>query len=122
MPKQESFFNFNESEMDFYEDTHHSKFLPKANQPKSPAKAGAGIIIYEPYTPEDVQALIDRLKTGESAIVNLDKAPYEIAQRILDILSGAVYALGGSMSRIQKNANIYLLTTAGMVISAPFHE
>ena len=122
MPKQENFFKFNESEMDFYEDTHLSKFTPKPNRPQTPAKAGSGIIIYEPGTPEDVQALIDRLKLNESAIVNLEKPPAEISQRILDYLSGAVYAVGGSISPIKQGMNIFLLTPSGMTISAPFYE
>ena len=121
MSKQEN-FRFDESQMEYYEDTHISKFTPKQNKPKTPAKAGSGIIIYEPGTPEDVQALIDRLKLNESAIVNLEKPPAEIAQRILDYLSGAVYAVGGSISSIKQGMNIFLLTPSGMTISAPFHE
>jgi len=123
MPKEnDGLYRFDESDMEYYEDTHLSKFVPKQNKPKAPQKAGSGIIIYEPSTPEDVQALIDRLKLNESAIVNLEKPPQEIAQRILDFLSGAVYAAGGSISPIKQGTNIFLLTPSGTAISAPFHE
>jgi len=120
--KNNGVFGFDESEMEFYEDAHREKFVPRQSRPKPPSKAGSGIIIYEPRTPEDVQALIDRLKQNESAIVNLEKPPPETAQRILDFLAGAVYALGGSISPIQKGSNVFVLTPTGMAISAPFHE
>ncbi|MDR3318321.1 MAG: cell division protein SepF [Clostridiales bacterium] len=124
LPKNNPFFNRNtqESELEFYEDSHAVKPRQKQAFSKTPAHAGSGVIIYEPRTPEDVEALIDRLKLSESAIVNLEKPPVEIAQRILDFLGGAVYAIGGSMSPIQKGANIFLLTPPGVAISAPFHE
>lgn len=77
----------------------------------------SSVVIHSPTTPEEVESLIDYLRRREPAIVNLDKPPVEIAQRILDMLSGAIYALNGSMHRIQDN--IFLLTPEGVEITAP---
>jgi cell division inhibitor SepF len=80
----------------------------------------SSVVIHSPATPDEVESLIDYLRRREPAIVNLDKPPVEIAQRILDMLSGAIYALNGSMHRIQDN--IFLLTPEGVEIAAPSEE
>jgi len=77
----------------------------------------SSVIVYQPQTAEDVQTLIDFLKRKEPAIVNLDGATEAFAQRILDFVSGAVYALSGSVHRI--SGNIFLLTPEGVEINIP---
>jgi len=76
------------------------------------------IVVYYPQTPEDVQALIDYLKRKEPAIINLDDVQPNIAQRILDFLSGAIYGLNGSVHRI--SGNIFLLSPQGVEITVPY--
>ncbi len=91
--------------------------LPNKNQYISP-RLYQNVVVYEPRTPEDVQILIDYLRRREPAIVNLDNLEDEvIAQRILDYLSGAEYALGGSIHPIA--GNIFLLTPEGVEITVP---
>jgi cell division inhibitor SepF len=80
----------------------------------------SSVIVYQPMTTEDVQTLIDYLKRREPAIVNLDGATEAFAQRILDFISGAVYALSGSVHRI--SGNIFLLTPEGVEISIPYAQ
>lgn len=86
-------------------------------EPFRPVKSRAysSLVIYEPETPEDVETLINHLKRGEPAIVNLDKPAEAIGQRILDMVSGAVFALNGSMHRIRDN--LFLLTPEGVEIA-----
>ena len=60
-------------------------------------------MVYEPKTADDVQTLIDFLKTKESAIINLD------------FVSGAIYALNGSVHRVA--GNIFLLSPEGVGIT-----
>ncbi len=72
-------------------------------------------MVYEPKTADDVQILIDFLKTKESAIINLDNVDDEISQRVLDFVSGAVYALNGSVHRV--SGNIFLLLPEGVGIT-----
>lgn len=69
------------------------------------------VVIHRPKTYKEVQGLIDYLKQGESAIMILDGLSPAEAQRILDFVSGAVYALSGSTQRI--DGNIFLLTPEG---------
>lgn len=92
--------------------------LPDKNQYIAP-RFYQNVVVYEPRTPEDVQILIDYLKRREPAIINLnDIDDTTIAQRILDFLSGAEYALGGSVHLIADN--IFLLTPEGVEITVPY--
>lgn len=109
----------NEDELEYFEDTLPKKPMARSfNRAFEPQKQSmSSVVIHRPTTPEEVESLIDYLRRREPAIVNLDKPPHETAQRILDMLSGAIYALGGSMHRIQDN--IFLLTPEGVEIAAP---
>ena len=91
------------------------------SQPTPPQRRTySSVIVYQPRSAEDVQTLINFLKRREPAIINLDGTDEEIAQRILDFISGAVYALCGSVHRI--SGNIFLLTPEGVDISIPYEN
>ena len=90
-------------------------------QPAPPQKRTySSVIVYQPRSAEDVQTLINFLKRREPAIINLDGTDEEVAQRILDFISGAIYALCGSVHRI--SGNIFLLTPEGVDISVPYEN
>ena len=79
-------------------------------------KTGSDMLCIEPKSYDDVQAIIDHLKTLQPAILNLSLIKKETAQRILDFLSGAIYALDGSICPIDKNG-LFALTPKGSSIS-----
>ena len=60
------------------------------------------MIVYHPVSYEDTQNIIDNIKNRKPVIVNMEELEIECAQRILDFLSGAVYALNGTMSKISR--------------------
>ena len=76
------------------------------------------VVVYEPKSPDDVQALIIYLRRREPAIINLDGVDPPTAQRILDFTSGAIFALNGSIHRIA--GNIFLLSPEGVEITVPY--
>ena len=110
-------------EVEFYEDTHRNGAytgrvdLPAPSQSIAPRNY-QNVVVYDPKTPEDVQRLIDYLKRREPAIINLDGTVPDVAQRILDFVSGAIYALSGSIHRVA--SNIFLLSPEGVEITIPF--
>lgn len=79
--------------------------------------ASGSYICNNPKTYEDVKCLIDHLKMHEQVIVNFSNLDQGIVYRILDFMSGAVYALNGSMRQIQ--ANIFIFAPEGVSISQP---
>ena len=64
-----------------------------------PVSGGMKMIVYHPVSYEDTQNIIDNIKNRKPVIVNMEELEIDCAQRILDFLSGAVYALNGTMSR-----------------------
>lgn len=92
------------------------------NEPVAPPPVGGqggGTVIYSPSTYEDVQLLIDHLKRREQVIVDFSTVNQTSVYRILDFMSGAIYALGGSIQQITKN--IFLFAPSGVTISVPPH-
>ena len=58
------------------------------------------VIIIQPETIEDAQEICDHLKSKKAVVVNLEGLGKEEAQRIVDFLSGAVYALDGGIQKV----------------------
>ncbi len=60
----------------------------------------------------DARMAADGLKGGHQQIVNLEAADPDLAERILDFLSGVTYALDGSVDRI--GDKVYLFAPANV--------
>ena len=75
---------------------------------------GERMIITSPKSFGDIQSLIANLREGQSIIIKLDCVDAATAQRMLDFMSGAAFALGGSLKRIEKS--MFLVTRSGMGI------
>ena len=69
-----------------------------------------------PKSFDDVTDLIERVKLREGVIVDFEGIPPHLAQRMLDFLSGAVFALGGGINRIKKKT--YILVPHGVRIKS----
>ena len=75
----------------------------KANNPKVvslPSNGRSKMIVYYPVSYEDTKNIIDNLKSRKPIIVNMESIDVEVAQRILDFISGACYALGGVVYKV----------------------
>lgn len=75
---------------------------------------GKNLIIYAPKDNKDIKILIECLRRKESCIVNLGQLKQIDADKILQFLSGAVYALKGSIKRLQ--GDLFLMTPEGINI------
>jgi len=76
--------------------------------------SGKNVLIYAPKGDKDLQLLIECLRRQESCIVNLGAMDNTTAEKVLDFLSGAVYALRGTIKRLQ--GDLFLLTPEGVNI------
>ena len=63
---------------------------------------GMKMMIYVPNTYEDTQRIIDNVRMNKPVVVNLEDLEIEVAQRVLDFMSGAVYALNGGIHKVTK--------------------
>ena len=67
-----------------------------------PTAASMKMIVYHPISYEDTQNIIDNLKSRKPLIVNMEELEIDCAQRILDFMAGAIYALNGSIYKISR--------------------
>ena len=58
------------------------------------------MVISQPTTFEQSEAICDLLKERKSVIVNLEYVNKDVARRIVDVISGAVHALDGHIQKI----------------------
>jgi len=74
-----------------------------------------GVNIYYPKSYDDVKEIIDLLIVGKQAVVNLNDLKEETAQRVIDLLCGAVYAIKGGLCEIENN--IFVVTPDGVSVN-----
>lgn len=73
------------------------------------------VIVIATHVFDDVQPVADHLKNRRPVIINLQDTEKEVAKRIVDFLSGTVYALEGNMKRVADY--IFLFTPDNVDIS-----
>ena len=74
----------------------------------------APVSVFVPKSFSDVEKIIDDLRSGKNSIVHLNDVKSETAIRILDLLSGAVYALRGDVYEMDKN--VFMFSPSGLEI------
>ncbi len=72
------------------------------------------IAVFAPTSYDDVELIIDAIKVGKNAIVHLNELTQETAIRIIDMLSGAIYALNGGVYEMSKN--VFMFSPSGVEI------
>lgn len=90
-----------------------------ANQP-APTKKSQGkvlnlsnsattkVVVVSPHNINDAKEICDHLRANRSIVMNVENIETQIAQRIVDFLSGAVYSLDGNIQKV--SAGIFLAT------------
>ena len=71
-------------------------------------EAGNKIILLEPRAFSESQDIADYLKRNNSVVVNLKRVTPEQAKRIVDFLSGTLYAIDGGLQKL--GGGIFLCT------------
>ena len=78
---------------EYYKDTF-KQINSNSNNP------GNKMILLEPRAFSEAQTISDYLKSRNTVVVNLKRVTPEIAKRIVDFLSGSVYAIGGDLQKL----------------------
>lgn len=76
----------------------------------------AEISIFSPQSFDDARSIADNLKCGKAVIINLGRMEVTLATRIVDFVSGIIYALEGASRKV--GDNIFVFTPSGMGINA----
>ena len=61
------------------------------------------VVILQPNSFEQSQEICEHLKEKKSIIVNLEFVDKDVARRIIDFVSGAVYGLDGNISKVSNS-------------------
>ncbi len=96
-PKDEG---FNDEEEETYEE--------------SAKGSGNKMILVEPRAYSESQQIADHLKRRNSVVVNLKRVTADQARRIIDFLSGTLYAIGGDLQKLGNG--IYLCTPKNVTV------
>lgn len=83
----------NEVENEFYK-------ISTEDALKSAAGEGSKLVLLEPRAYSESQQIADHLKNRHTVVVNLKRVTKDQAKRIVDFLSGCVYAIGGDLQKI----------------------
>lgn len=69
---------------------------------------GSKMVLLEPRAMSESQQIADHLKNRDIVVVNLKRVTKDQAKRIIDFLSGTIYAISGDMQKI--GGGIFLFT------------
>jgi cell division inhibitor SepF len=76
----------------------------------------APVAVFTPKSYSEVENIIDTIREGKNAVVHLNELQNETAVRVLDMLSGAIYALQGGVYEMGKN--IFMFSPAGVEVNS----
>lgn len=72
------------------------------------------VAVFSPSSFDDVEIVIDAMRNGKNTVVHLTELKTETAVRVFDILSGAIYALGGGVYEMSKN--VFMFSPSGVEV------
>lgn len=78
------------------------------------------VVLYEPTEFEETPRIVDNLKNRKPVIINLENIDQDLAKKIFDFLSGAIYALDGNIQKVSKG--IFILAPNNVDIAGNINE
>ena len=78
------------------------------------------MILVEPRAYSESQQIADHLKKRNTVVVNMKRVTPDQAKRIVDFLSGTVYAIGGDLQKI--GGGIFLCTPKNVNVEGTISE
>ena len=84
------------------------------------SKSGSKMILVEPRAYSESQQIADYLKNRNTVVVNLKRVTSDQAKRLIDFLTGTIYAIGGNLQKLGNG--IYLCTPNNVNIQGKMSE
>ncbi|MFC4183107.1 cell division protein SepF [Saccharococcus thermophilus] len=118
---------FLEEDYEEYEEEYEEEYGQEEEQPLAKGNAkgnvvslqsvqkSSKVVLIEPRAYAEAQEIADHLKNRRAVIVNLQRIQHEQAKRIVDFLSGTVYAIGGDIQQV--GTKIFLCTPDNVDVS-----
>jgi cell division inhibitor SepF len=100
------------------EDQYYTMTVDEAYKDQN--SEGNKMILLEPRAYSESQQIADHLKKRNTIVVNLKRVTSEQAKRIIDFLSGTLYAIGGNMQKL--GPGIFLCTPKNINVQGKMTE
>lgn len=78
------------------------------------------LVVMQPESFEDARDIANHLKNKKPVVMNLESVERDVARRIVDFLSGAVYALDGNIQKVSNG--IFLIAPYNVGIMGDFKD
>lgn len=78
------------------------------------------VVVISPQNINDAKDICDHLRSNRSIVMNVEDIETQVAQRIVDFLSGAVYSLDGNIQKV--SSGIFLATPSSVDIMGDIKE
>ena len=128
--KVKNLINFDGDDEDYEQDMFED--IPVKNNPETEFKVKKGkvvnintttqlkVVVVSPDSFEEARDIAEHLKQKKPVVINLESVEKEVARRIIDFLSGAVYATEGNIQTI--SAGIFLVAPYNVGIMGDFKD
>lgn len=83
-------------------------YIGSEDKIKKGTETSNSMVLVEPRAYSESQQIADHLKSRNAVVVNFKRVTSEQSKRILDFLTGTLYAINGSMEKLGKG--VYLCT------------
>lgn len=97
-----------------------SKVAPIRQTPAKKSSANMEVCVVKPSSVDDSREITETLLAGRTVILNLEGMDLEVAQRIIDFISGATFAISGNLQKISNY--IFLVTPTNVDITGDLQD
>lgn len=115
--------NFDDFDMEEDKPAARTSLSNKVTPMRHPAARKSGnmeVCVVKPSSVDDSREITETLLSGRTVILNLEGMDLEIAQRIIDFISGATFAISGNLQKISNY--IFLVTPTNVDISGDLQD
>ncbi|PKM55276.1 MAG: hypothetical protein CVU98_12490 [Firmicutes bacterium HGW-Firmicutes-3] len=78
------------------------------------------VVVIQPESYDEAQDICDHIKSQRPVIINLENMERNVAQRIMDFVSGSCYTLNGNLQRVTNN--IFIIAPENVDVAGDFRE
>ena len=96
------------------------RLFGKSKSGANERKASMEVTMIKPNSMGDATEICDYLLSGRAVVLNMEGLHTEVAQRIIDILSGTAYAINGNLQKI--STYIFIVSPESVHLSGEFSE
>ena len=111
---------FTAEEEDIMADDVNNQFYDMSTSEAMDEDGSTKLVLLEPRAYSETQQIADELKKRNTVVVNLKRVTSDQAKRIIDFLSGTIYAIGGDLQKV--GGGIFLCTPNNVKVNGKITE